>query len=402
MRLEGRTVVLGVTGGIAAYKAPEIVRAFKARGARVRVILTRSAREFVTPLALQTLSGEPVSTELFDLTQESQIGHIALADGADVVLVAPATANLIGKLSWGIADDLLTTVLLATRAPVVVAPAMNVHMLAHPSVEENLQRLAARGTRIVEPDAGPLACGYEGRGRLPDAAVLVEEVKAALAQQDLAGERILVTAGPTREFLDPVRFLSNRSSGKMGFEIARAAARRGADVLLVAGPNSLEPLRGVRSVDVVSAEDMARAVGTHLADRTVVVAAAAVADYKPVTRAATKTAKTRGASAIEVESTIDVLGTLRRPRPDTIVVGFAAETHDVAARARDKLARKGLDLIVANDVTLAGAGFDVDTNVVTLIVAAGTEALPLLDKEEVAEAILDRVVKLRAAGFSRA
>ncbi|MFM8412448.1 MAG: bifunctional phosphopantothenoylcysteine decarboxylase/phosphopantothenate--cysteine ligase CoaBC, partial [Alphaproteobacteria bacterium] len=275
MKLEGRTVVLGVSGGIAAYKAPEIVRALKAAGARVRVVLTRAAREFTTPLALQTVSGEPVGTDLFDLGQESRIGHVALADEADVVLVAPATANLVAKLAGGIADDLLTTVLVATRAPIVLAPAMNVNMLANPVVEENLRVLAGRGHRVVDPDEGLLACGYEGRGRMPDPPVLVEEVKAALAPDDLAGERVLVTAGPTREFLDPVRFLSNRSSGKMGFEVARAARRRGAEVVLVAGPTALPPPRGVRTIDVVSAEEMARAVRDHLADRTVVVAAAA-------------------------------------------------------------------------------------------------------------------------------
>ncbi|MFM7735357.1 MAG: bifunctional phosphopantothenoylcysteine decarboxylase/phosphopantothenate--cysteine ligase CoaBC [Alphaproteobacteria bacterium] len=402
MKLEGRTVVLGVSGGIAAYKAPEIVRALKAAGARVRVVLTRAAREFTTPLALQTVSGEPVGTDLFDLGQESRIGHVALADEADVVLVAPATANLVAKLASGIADDLLTTVLVATRAPIVLAPAMNVNMLANPVVEENLRVLAGRGHRVVEPDEGLLACGYEGRGRMPDPPVLVEEVKAALAPDDLAGERVLVTAGPTREFLDPVRFLSNRSSGKMGFEVARAARRRGAEVVLVAGPTALPPPRGVRTIDVVSAEEMARAVRDHLADRTVVVAAAAVADWRPVVRAATKPAKTKGCTAIEVESTIDVLGTLVRPRPDTIVVGFAAETHDVDEHARGKLVRKQLDLVVANDVTAPGAGFDVDTNVVSILDASGAERLPVLPKEEVAEAILDRVVRLRAAGTQHA
>jgi phosphopantothenoylcysteine decarboxylase/phosphopantothenate--cysteine ligase len=390
-----------VAGGIAAYKAPEIVRALKAAGARVRVVLTRSAREFTTPLALQTVSGEAVATDLFDLTQESQIGHIELADGADVLLVAPATANLLAKLAHGVADDLLGTVLLATRAPVVLAPAMNVHMLGNPVVVANLRALEARGHRLVEPDVGQLACGYEGRGRLPDPPVLVEEVKAALAPDDLAGERVLVTAGPTREFLDPVRFLSNRSSGKMGWEVARAARRRGAEVVLVAGPTALAPPRGVETVEVVSAAEMSEAVRSRLAGTTVVVAAAAVADWRPVARSATKGPKAKGPAAIEVESTVDVLGTLVRPRPDTIVVGFAAETHDVDEHARGKLARKNLDLVVANDVTAPGAGFDVDTNVVSILGPSGAERLPLLPKEEVAEAILDRVVRLRSSGVER-
>lgn len=402
MKLDGRTVLLGVTGGIAAYKAPEIVRALKASGARVRVVLTAAAREFTTPLALQAVSGEPVGTDLFDLTQESRIGHVALADEADVVLVAPATASVIARIAHGIADDLLTTVLLATRAPVVLAPAMNVHMLENPVVAGNLRALEARGCRIVEPDVGVLACGYEGRGRLPDPPVLLEEVKAALAPDDLAGERVLVTAGPTREFLDPVRFLSNRSSGRMGWEIARAARRRGAEVVLVAGPTALEPPRGVRTVGIVSAEEMAAAVRSNLDGCTIVVAAAAVADWRPVVRSGTKPAKAKGPSSIKVEPTVDVLGTLVRPRPDTIVVGFAAETHDVDDRARGKLVRKDLDLIVANDVTAPGAGFDVDTNVVSILDANGAERLPLLSKEEVAEAILDRVVRLRASGLQRA
>lgn len=397
MRLSGRPVVLGVSGGIAAYKSAEIVRALRAEGARVRVVMTAAAREFVTPLTLQTLSGEPVATELFDLTQESLIGHIALADSADVVLVAPATANSIARLAHGMADDLLSTVLLATRAPIVVAPAMNVHMLENAAVRENLARLVARGVRIVEPDEGALACGYEGRGRLPDAAVLVDEVKAALGERDLAGEKIIVTAGPTREFLDPVRFLSNRSSGRMGFEVARAAARRGASVVLVAGPGSLAPPRGVLVVPVVSAAEMAKAVREHSEGCTVLVAAAAVADYRPVERAGRKAAKTGGRSSIEVEATVDVVGTFARPMPTTIVVGFAAETHDLETRARGKLERKALDLVVANDVTAPGAGFDVDTNVVTIVGATGSERLPLLPKEEVAEAILDRVRALRVA-----
>jgi len=395
MKIAGKTIALGVSGGIAAYKAPELVRALRQADARVRVILTRAAHEFVTPLALQTVAGEPVATDLFDLTQESEIGHIALADAADVLLVAPATANVLAKLAAGIADDLLTTVALATRARIVVAPAMNVHMYENPVVQENLERLRARGVRVIEPDAGFLACGYDGQGRLPDADVLVEEVKAALAPSDLASERVLVTAGPTREYLDPVRFLSNRSSGKMGFAIARAAARRGAEVVLVSGPTSLAAPRGVRTIAVESAAEMAAAVREQLPGRTLVVAAAAVADYRPARRAEQKTAKLRGPHALELETTPDIVGTLVRPRRDTLVVGFAAETADVLARARGKLERKRLDLIVANDVGAPGAGFDVDTNVVTLVDARGAEALPLLSKEDVADAILDRVVAMR-------
>jgi phosphopantothenoylcysteine decarboxylase/phosphopantothenate--cysteine ligase len=396
MSLTEKTVVLGVSGGIAAYKAAELVRALRERGARVRVVMTRNAQQFITPLTLQTLSGHPVATDLWDLTQESQIGHIDLADSADAMLVAPATANVVAKLASGLADDLLTTVALATRARIVVAPAMNVHMFENPVVQESLERLRARGVRVVAPDTGSLACGYEGPGRLPEAEVLVEEVTAALAPQDLAGETVLVTAGPTREYLDPVRFLSNRSSGKMGFAVARAAARRGARVVLVAGPTSLGEPRNVDVVRVESASEMAAAVDARVAEATVVVAAAAVADYRPKRRAAEKAAKVRGATTIELETTRDIVAGIDRSRRDRIVVGFAAETGDPVARARDKMARKGLDLIVANDVTAQGAGFDVETNVVTLIDGEQEQHLPLLTKDEVADAILDRVVALRS------
>lgn len=398
MRLDGKTVLLGVSGGIAAYKAPEIVRALRQSGARVRVVLTRAAQEFVTPLSLQTVAGEPVATELFDLTQESQIGHIDLADSVDVVLVAPATANLVAKAAAGMADDLLTTVLLATRAPVVVAPAMNVHMYENALVQRNLAALEAHGWTRIEPDSGALACGYEGPGRLPDPPVLVESVAAALAPSDLAEETVLVTAGPTREYLDPVRFLSNRSSGKMGFAVARAAARRGARVVLVAGPCALPTPRGVETVPVETAEEMAAAVRGASRTASIVVAAAAVADYRPKSREAQKGAKKKGASRLDLEPTPDVVATAVPRRAGRLVVGFAAETTDVEARARGKLARKALDLIVANDVSADGAGFDVDTNIVTLIDASGARELPLLDKDQVADAILDRVVTLRAAG----
>jgi len=396
MNLTDRSIVLGVSGGIAAYKTAELVRALRQRGARVRVVMTRSAQQFITPLTLQTLSGNPVSTDLWDLTQESQIGHIDLADSAEALLIAPATANVIAKLAAGIADDLLTTIALATRARMVIAPAMNVHMFENAVVQENLQRLRTRGMRIVAPDTGALACGYEGPGRLPDADVLVEELRAALCPQDLGGETVLVTAGPTREYLDPVRFLSNRSSGKMGFAVARAAARRGARVVLVTGPTALHDPRSLEVVRVESARDMAAAVDARVADASIVVAAAAVADYRPKRRAAQKAAKVQGATSIDLETTRDVVAGIDRSRRDRIIVGFAAETGDPIERARGKLARKGLDLIVANDVTAAGAGFDVETNVVTLIDGSATTSLPLLEKDDVADAILDRVVALRA------
>jgi phosphopantothenoylcysteine decarboxylase/phosphopantothenate--cysteine ligase len=397
MNLKDRSVVLAVSGGIAAYKAAELVRALRQAGARVRVVMTRGAQQFLTPLTLQTLSGQPVSTDLWDLGQESQIGHIELADSAEALLIAPATANVVAKLAAGIADDLLTTVALATRARLVIAPAMNVHMFENVVVQENLQCLRDRGARVVTPDSGSLACGYEGLGRLPDAGVLVEEVRAALAPSDLQGEVVLVTAGPTREYLDPVRFLSNRSSGKMGFAVARAAARRGARVVVVSGPTSLDDPRGVEVVRVESASEMAAAVDAHVPAASIVVAAAAVADYRPKRRAAQKPAKVQGPTTIELETTRDIVASIDRSRKGRIIVGFAAETGDPVERARGKLERKRLDLIVANDVTAEGAGFDVETNVVTLVDAAQTSRLPLLDKDDVADAILDRVVALRGA-----
>ncbi len=395
MTLDGRTVVLGITGGIAAYKGPELVRRLRDAGARVQVVLTRNAQRFVSPLALQSVAGAPVSMDLFDPGEESRIGHIRLADEADVVLVAPATANLIAKLALGIADDLLTTLLLATRAPVVIAPAMNVHMLADATVRSNLAACVARGIHVVQPDSGLLACGYEGEGRLPDPPELIEATLTALATPDLSGETVLVTAGPTREALDPVRFLSNRSSGRMGFEIARAARRRAARVVLVSGPTALAPPSGVEFVSVESAAEMARAVATHSVAATVVIAAAAVADYRPVAASPQKQAKTGAEFTLHLVPTTDVVASAVERHAGLVVVGFAAETHDVVARARAKLTRKRLDLIVANDVTAEGAGFDVETNVVTLIDPHQSHALPCLPKSEVADAILDWVVRAR-------
>ena len=286
--MEKRNIVLGVTGGIACYKVLELVRLLVQDSCSVRVVMTRGAAEFVTPLSFQTLSGAPVATDLFSLTQESEIGHIDLADSADLLVIAPATANVIGKLAAGIADDLLTTVVLATQAPVLVAPAMNVHMLAHPLVQANLAKLRGAGYHVMETASGSLACGYEGKGRLPEPPVIVEEIRALLRSKDLAGEHIVVTAGPSREPLDPVRYLSNRSSGKMGYALARAAARRGARVTLVSGPTALAPPTGVRTVPVVTAEEMRGAVLAEFESATAVFMAAAVADYRPHAPAAQK------------------------------------------------------------------------------------------------------------------
>ncbi len=393
--LDGKTIVLGVSGGIAAYKSAELVRLLVQRGAKVQVMMTRNAEQFITALTLQTLSQNPVATDTFSLTQESQIGHIRLADSADAIVIAPATADLIAKAAVGIADDIVTTVLLATRAKIAFAPSMNVHMYEHPTVAENLARLRARGATIIEPGEGDLACGYEGKGRLAEPAVIVAEVERMLSAPDLAAERILVTAGPTQEAIDPVRFVSNRSSGKMGFAIARAAWRRGAAVKLVAGPSALATPYGVERTDATSAADLLAATSSNFPWCTTLVMAAAVADFRPAKPAAGKIKKSAKGLALEMAPIADEMPRLAAKKGSRIVVGFAAETDDLETNARDKLKRKRLDLIVANDVTQEGAGFGVDTNIVTLIGADGrAETHPKLSKDEVADLILDRVVAL--------
>jgi len=388
--LEGKSVVLGLSGGIACYKAADFVRALKRAGAEVRVIMTAAAEEFITPLTMQTLSGHPVGRSTFDLTRESQIGHIELADAADVVIVAPATANIIGKITAGIGDDLLTTVLLATGAPVLVAPAMNVHMYENPIVRRNIETLRDRGFTIIDPGEGSLACGYEGKGRLADVDVLVAETARAVSQPDFAGEHVLVSAGPNREAIDPVRFLSNRSTGKMGFAVAAAAWRRGARVTLVAGPTTLPTPHGVSRVDVVTAEEMREAVLDHFPHATIVLMAAAVADFRPIQRATEKIKKGPGGMTVEFERTADILADLVEQRDDQLLVGFAAETQTVLTNAERKLREKGIDLIVANDVAGGDTGFAVDTNAVTILSRRGDrEIVPLMSKDDVADRILD-------------
>ena len=394
--LAGKTIVVGVTGGIAAYKAAELVRLLVKDGAFVRVIMTKNAQEFITPLTLQTLSGNPVATETFNLTQESEIGHIRLADTADLIVVAPASADVIGKFAHGIADDLLTTVLLATMAPVLVAPAMNVHMYAHPAVQENIRILSQRGYHFVEPGEGFLACGYEGKGRLADPEDIVEEVRATLTKKDLNNERIIVTAGPNAEPIDPVRVITNRSTGKMGFAMARVAWRRGADVTLVSGPTSLTPPRGVRFCPVRTALEMQQAVLSAYGDATMVISAAAIADYRPAHVAPQKIKKQEGVFSIELTRNPDILAGLSQQKGNRLLIGFATETEDVLQNAMRKLRKKNLDMIVANDVTQEGAGFAHDTNIVTLIDRSERmETLPLMSKDEVAHTVYDRLLALR-------
>jgi len=394
--LANKTILLGVTGGIAAYKAVELLRLYVKAGATVHVVMTKSACQFVAPLTFQTLSGNPVHTELFDLLQEMEIGHISLADRADIVVVAPATANTIGKVANGIADDLLTTTIMATKAPVLFAPAMNVNMVENPLYLANQQRLEGFGYHFVEPATGALACGWEGKGKLPDPQVLFEATVSCLHPVDLAGQTLLITAGPTREELDPVRYISNYSSGRMGYAIAAAAKARGARVILISGPTSLCPPVGVETVPVVSAQQMFDAVMAHKDQATVIVKAAAVADYRPKLRAAGKVKKGgQECWSLELEKTPDILGTLGRAGIKAVLVGFAAETAELLEHARKKLAEKNLDMIVANDITQEGAGFDIDTNIVRLLYRDGRdEQLPLMRKEEVAQALLDRVLAL--------
>jgi len=399
--MEGRRVLLAVSGGIAAYKAPELVRALVRAGCEVRCAMTAAAREFVTPLVLQTLSGGPVASDLFEPTQEREIDHIALADWAELLVVAPATANLLAKLALGVADDLVTTVALATRARMLVAPAMNVHMWSHPATVANMARLRERGVERVGPEVGELACGWEGEGRMSEPAAIVAAARRALGSRSLAGECLLVTAGGTREAVDAVRYLGNRSSGKMGFAIAEEAARRGAEVVLVAGPTHLEAPPDVRRIDVTSALEMRDAVLAELPRATIVIKAAAVADFRPASAPSQKIKKedlpAHGGLTLELVRNPDILAEICRDKGDRIVVGFAAESRDLVAAARRKLARKGCDLIVANDISREASGFDVDQNAVVFVWPGGEiEELPPLSKADVAAQLIDRVEKLRA------
>jgi len=396
-------IALGVSGGVAAYKAAELVRRLQQEQIEIQVVMTRSAQEFVAPLTFAALTGQKVITGLFGTEEpanvESAIEHIAIAQRIDALVIAPATADIIAKLAHGVADDFLTTLYLATTAPVIVAPAMNVNMWEHAATRENVQILRDRGVHVVAPDEGYLACGMTGAGRLAGLEAIVAAVLQVLGiQQDLENETIVVTAGPTCEDLDPVRFLTNRSSGRMGYAVAEAAVRRGARVVLVSGPVSLEAPAGVERVNVRTTEQMHRAVLDNLDRATVVVMAAAVADYRPVMPHTTKLKRGTERLSIEFEPTADILADISRRKGERLVIGFAAETENVAEHARRKLKDKAADLIVANDVTAPGAGFDHDTNVVTIFRNDGREqSLPKLTKIQVAHRILDEVVQLRGS-----
>jgi phosphopantothenoylcysteine decarboxylase/phosphopantothenate--cysteine ligase len=397
-----------VSGGIAAYKAAEIVRLFEERGIRVQVVMTRAAREFVRPLTFAALSGEKVITDMFGSESgtepanvESAIEHIAIAQSIDALLVAPASADLLARFAQGIASDFLSALYLATTAPVVVAPAMNVNMWNHAATQANVAVLRQRGVRIVEPGEGYLACGMTGAGRLAENETIVAAVMEALgASQDLVGETVLVTAGPTREKIDPVRYLTNRSSGRMGYAIAEAALRRGARVLLVSGPTALAAPGAAELTLVETAEEMMKAVAGLLPESTVVIKTAAVADFRPKAASEQKI-KRKGEMTLELEPTADILAEVARRKTSQIVVGFAAETENVLENARKKLASKSLDAIVVNDVSREGVGFDSDRNVVTIISRREVIEVPETSKWEVAHRVLDQVVKLREKSGTR-
>jgi phosphopantothenoylcysteine decarboxylase/phosphopantothenate--cysteine ligase len=392
-------VALGVTGGIAAYKAAELVRLLQDRGIRVQVVMTRAAQEFVRPLTFAALSGEKVITDLFGAGAEepnidSAVEHIAVAQAIDALVVAPATADVIAKFAHGEANDFLTTLFLATTAPVVVAPAMNVNMWDNAATQANVQTLRDRGVMVVQPDSGYLACGMIGAGRLAaNETIVIAVLKALKAEQDLAGETMLVTAGPTREPIDPVRYIGNRSSGKMGYALAEAALRRGAKVILISGPTALKPPTSAEVIQVQTAQQMRDSVTAHFDRATIVIKAAAVADF--TVRAADEKIKRKGPMTLELEPTVDILAELAAKKGRRIVIGFAAETNDVLANARKKLESKLLDAIVLNDVSQPGIGFDSERNAVSILTHSGTETVPETSKWEVAHRVLDAVVKMK-------
>ena len=393
--LVGKQIVLGVTGSIAAYKAIALLRTLLREGATVQVVMTQSATKFVTPLTFEVLSGHPVSTDVFEAHQEMK--HLSLPEQADAIVIAPATANCLAKTALGLGDDLLSTLLLTAQCPLIVAPAMDGGMWTHPSVTEHVAKLRARGTIVVDPEVGPLASGRIGQGRLAEEATILEAIQAALAPlRDWQGHRILVSAGPTQEAIDPVRFISNRSSGKMGYAIAEAAQARGAQVVLVTGPTALQQPKGIEVVLVATAEEMMKALSSHLAWSTTVIMAAAVADFRPTNPALQKLKKQgRTGQTLELERTTDILASLSAQRTTQFMVGFAAETSDLIAHAKRKLTEKGLDLIVANDVTTVGGGFGSDQNAATLIDRQGVlTELPLMPKRALADAILNRAQEL--------
>jgi phosphopantothenoylcysteine decarboxylase/phosphopantothenate--cysteine ligase len=401
--LSGKKIVLGVTGGIAAYKAAELTRALIKEGAQVKVIMTKSAGEFISPLTFQTLSGNMVYTDMWVPTAKYDMAHISLAEFADAFVIAPATGNIIGKIASGIGDDLLTTTIMASDKPTLICPAMNDKMLANPLVQDNINRLKKYGYVIMDSGYGELACKTQGAGRLPDASAIVEEIEALLTPKDLTGERILVTAGPTEEPLDPVRFITNLSSGKMGYALARVARRRGAEVTLITGPTDLPLPPGKKVVQIRTAQEMYEAVLEHFEKSTVVIKAAAVADYRPAVLAKEKIKKNNQPFPLMLERNPDIIAQIGKSKGNRILVGFAMETENLLANAREKLSKKKLDFIVANNLREEGAGFQTDTNVITIIDTSGkAESFPKMTKIEAANKILDRIKEaIRRKGKSK-
>lgn len=393
--LQGKTVVLGVTGGIAAYKMPNLASALVKLGCNVQVLMTQNATQFITAVTFETLTGNKALVDTFDRNFSFQVEHIAVADQADLVMIAPATANVIAKLAHGLADDMLTTTVLACNCPKIVVPAMNTKMYENPVTQDNLNTLRRYGWEVVEPASGYLACGAVGKGKLPEPEVLLQVILHDLAhEKDMMGKKVLVTAGPTQEALDPVRYLTNHSSGKMGYAIAQAAARRGAQVTLVSGPVALKRLPYVETVDVVSAQEMFEAVAVRAAEQDILIKAAAVADYRPMMVAEDKMKKADDALSIPLERTQDILGWLgQHRRPGQFLCGFSMETQNMVENSRKKLEKKQVDMIAANNLKVEGAGFGVDTNLLTLITKEGLDELPLVTKEEAADLLLDRILK---------
>ena len=395
--LQGKCVILGVTGGIAAYKMASVASGLRKAGAEVHVIMTENATEFITPLTFETLTNHRCVVDTFARDFQYDVAHISLAKAADLILIAPATANVIAKLANGIADDMLTTTVLAARCKKLVAPAMNTAMLENPITQDNLQKLRHYGFGIIEPAVGMLACKDVGSGKLPEPETLLDCIAMELAREkDLAGLRLTVTAGPTQEALDPVRYLTNHSTGRMGYAIAREAMLRGAQVTLISGPTALKPVPGVKTLPVVSAKEMFEAVKQTLPQTDILIKAAAVADYRPASIAEDKLKKSDGAMSIPLERTDDILGWVAQNRhPGLFVCGFSMETRDMVANSQLKLQKKHLDMIVANNLKVAGAGFGVDTNVVTILTPDGIQELPLMGKDQVAGRLLDEIIRRR-------
>lgn len=394
--LKGKNVLLGVSGGIAAYKTATLASLLIKAGCAVQVIMTKGAENFITPLTFEALTHRRVYDDIFDRSDPTEVHHVALAAWADVMVIAPATANVIAKIACGIADDMLTSTVLPCEAPRVIVPAMNTHMYENPATQDNLSTLRRRGWLVMEPAEGRLACGDVGRGKMPEPDEIFEAIDHAAGHaHDMEGERVIVTAGPTREAIDPVRYITNHSSGRMGYAIAKAASARGADVTLVSGPVSLKKPQFVNFVEITSAQDMFDAVTSSFDDATIVIKAAAVADYRPATVAANKIKKSDSDLTLQLSRTRDILKYLGEHRKDQFICGFSMETENLLANSRAKLMKKNVQMIAANNLNVAGAGFGVDTNVITLITPDSCEELPLMSKDEVADRLLDHIMALK-------